>query len=351
MREAEGDSEGDGDGDHSDDDDKMEDGEFDAANDAAAASASATGEIITYRSPTNSALQAIVDLVVKSNMLQTLSASAVAVMDVLVEIVKNVESQPLHQGFAELVQTLDRLLAASINATMIAGLVTRAVDPIVLENFLRVLEFLVNALLNTSRSADSDGSVRQPWPVDGYSESRSIPLMVIGAASTASNLITALSKVCNLPGSFIQRISLVLVQSISVPVLEVAMSNVESVGGIATLADYGPSICAVLTNCLLRRLAEPASYSVEGVPLEQCPVLLMDACINSLIDLHSGDDTDIFNVYVRMDTQTKIASALNNFQMKLQSCSLSKLNARKFKETLSNGRRFLKYKQQFKSLP
>jgi hypothetical protein len=111
-------------------------------------------------------------------------------------------------------------------------------------------------------------------------------------------------------------------------------------------------LVSVMTNALLVRLQDP-----KVVPLGShvkrdgatASLLIMDACIGALIDLHSSDDADVFVVYIKFNCRGVLSEAADAFasRMKVEAALMTKEDRLKCKETLLNLKRFIKYKASF----
>lgn len=152
---------------------------------------------------------------------------------------------------------------------------------------------------------------------------------------------------------------------------------------------YPPSVNALLTNALLRRLEQPNAFSLESTAVEYhdqksqqqqeivtttkgcnsrqmnvlvASVRLMDVYLNAVIDLHTSDDPLLLHNYSKLRVHDKLSACGAVFQDKVlqltSSSSSSSSSAAaaiddaevdKCSETLENVRGLLDYKSQFTS--
>lgn len=167
----------------------------------------------------------------------------------------------------------------------------------------------------------------------------------------------------------LKQIALLLVQCLSVPVFEVAVAGISTVGVLGQrdssspiLSLHSKSVNFFLTNALLRRLTEPNAFAVTSHYLtyldptdsssskrsssgkkgktvkttdkqqqastvelkeltqkrniELSSLRITDACFNALIDLHSSDDPLYLDSFVRLNCLDKLASSFQDFGLR-----------------------------------
>jgi len=157
---------------------------------------------------------------------------------------------------------------------------------------------------------------------------------------------------------------------------------------------YPPSLNALLTNALLRRLEQPNAFSLESSVMDHdhdqkkksqqeiatrgynsitrqmnvsvASVRLMDVFLNAVIDLHTSDDPLLLHNYSKLRVHDKLSACgfvfHNKVQLMISSSSseeeaggggvgaaMDETEVEKCSETLENVRTFLDYKNQFTS--
>jgi len=162
---------------------------------------------------------------------------------------------------------------------------------------------------------------------------------------------------------------------------------------------YPPSLNALLTNALLRRLEQPNAFSLESSVMDHdhdqkkkksqqeiatrgynsitrqmnvsvASVRLMDVFLNAVIDLHTSDDPLLLHNYSKLRVHDKLSACgfvfHNKVQLMITSSSseeeagggggggggggaMDEAEVEKCSETLENVRAFLDYKNQFTS--
>jgi hypothetical protein len=157
---------------------------------------------------------------------------------------------------------------------------------------------------------------------------------------------------------------------------------------------YPPSLNALLTNALLRRLEQPNAFSLESSVMNHdhdqkmkksqqeiatrgynsitrqmnvsvASVRLMDVFLNAVIDLHTSDDPLLLHNYSKLRVHDKLSACGFVFHNKVQlmtssfssseeeaggvGAAMDETEVEKCSETLENVRAFLDYKNQFTS--
>ena len=163
------------------------------------------------------------------------------------------------------------------------------------------------------------------------------------------------SGILQSPPELLKSLATLLCRGVMMPHFEISSSCIDLVGVLGTKEVLSQPLNAVLTNTLLRRLHEPAAFgfSAAGGGFVDKSLLVINTCLGSLIDLHSSDELDLLQNFVKLDALNKIhqvaatffSSSTLNQQSRAAILSLSTSDREMFEETLGNVRSFLEYKQ------
>ena len=111
-----------------------------------------------------------------------------------------------------------------------------------------------------------------------------------------------------------------LLRCLTVPVLEICRPCVEAVGSLADAPELTVELVAVLTNGLIHRLQDPKA--VSSAPGD-ATLLITDACVGALIDLHSSDNAEILSCFLRFGCLAVLEHVLIDFQAKVMFADLN----------------------------
>jgi len=218
-----------------------------------------------------------------------------------------------------------------------------------------------------------------------------------GLVTALKSILDVLQQYCKLAGSrtsTLYRISdtdlkamaILLVRCTALPNIEICSSAalcISTLGqGDNSCRDsspgqglYPPSLNALLTNSLLRRLEQPNAYSLESSAVDQkslhevgrdsrqlnvliASVRLMDVFLNAVIDLHTSDDPALLHNFSKLRVSDKLSACGGVFHDKVQQLTalleavavvMDDAEMEKFTETLENVHGFIDYKSQFTS--
>lgn len=288
------------------------------------------------------------ELIVSKNVLNELTSTITAIFQPMLEIVNNLPKQSITNSLIYLLDAVDTVTMAATNIICTNSFDIRNIESTIVI-FLDLADFIFDAVNNTCKSVDAEGNHSQIWPIHSTVNYSSLLGCVNATAISISQTLTSLSSYTNQSSEYFQRFSLILMKGVMLPVMEVSVACIESIGRISVHHQLLQNINAVFTNCILRRMDQPSSVSCEGKSRELCPIYVVDACVMAIIDLHSSDDIGYFKVYQSFETNRKLSSSLNILKAKLKEPlpGSVKSEKRKFRETLSNGFRFIKYKDEF----
>lgn len=118
---------------------------------------------------------------------------------------------------------------------------------------------------------------------------------------------------------------------------------------------FHPQVLTILSNALLQRLASPVAYFYVSAQADKAinslkaSALLMDACFNAIIDLHSSDNLEYFAAYERLKTSEKIQAAVTEFRQRVAGVAIhfDTTEREKIEGTLQNTDAFIPYKVDF----
>ena len=104
---------------------------------------------------------------------------------------------------------------------------------------------------------------------------------------------------------------------LTVPVLEICRPCIESMGSLADAPELTVDLVAVLTNGLVHRLQDPKAVTSSQAEQRDASLLVMDACVGAIIDLHSSDSAEILSYFQRYDCLAVLDQTLLDFQAKV----------------------------------
>jgi hypothetical protein len=184
---------------------------------------------------------------------------------------------------------------------------------------------------------------------------------LVACVEACASVIQSLLIICRCVDSerllafpeLLKSLTTILCRGTMSPNYEVSTCCIDLIGLLGTKDVLSQPLNAVLTNSLLRRLIEPAAFAMSRARFVDKSLLVINACLSSLIDLHASDNLDILPNFVKLDSMSKIYQVAGNFlsftlsqQNHAAIMSLSANERDAFEETLGNIRSFLEYKQQ-----
>ena len=103
----------------------------------------------------------------------------------------------------------------------------------------------------------------------------------------------------------------------TVPVLEICRPCIEAIGSLAEAPELTIELIAVLSNGLLHRLQNPTAVTTASAGQKDASLLVTDACVGALIDLHSSDNLEILSCFHRLGCLAILEQVLQDFQTKV----------------------------------
>jgi hypothetical protein len=116
------------------------------------------------------------------------------------------------------------------------------------------------------------------------------------------------------------------------------------------------AVLTILTNALLQRLAQPqpaffyqSTVADRKTNEAKACIMLMDACFNGFIDLHSSDRLDHFEAFQKLKGVDKLKRAVGDFRARVAVVALlfDASERERIEETLENVDGFIEYKVDF----
>jgi len=226
---------------------------------------------------------------------------------------------------------------------------------------------------NESNLTEEESSIHM-WSISPLISSQSIEVALRSTIFSCLNWILSIHSACGgnpiTLGLFVEgderfvqlknyRLSTLLKVISDIPLFEALRSCLDIISMLAELTLPGtekpilsPQENQILTQTLLQRLSDPgAIVSKENsidtrTKLVDASTMVMEGCISSIIDLHSSDDLEIYQVFYNLQTLNILKETTGIFRNKLkgESNTMEKTEVQRCKETLLNLTRFIKYK-------
>lgn len=283
-------------------------------------------------------------------LLYRLTTSMTILHQCLGAMIENISVSGLTNAFVEIMDVIDTL-ASTITNVVCNGNISDTSKSDLMSVCMNLLDFSYDVVNNTAKSVDEQGIMIPLWPIHESVNHSHLVHVVISSASSLSQAFTVLSKFAGINEANIQSIAILLMKGISLPIMEIALASIESTSSICTSQHIHmpTNIIAVLTNCLVKRLTNSSSFSAEGRSSAVCSLLILDAAIMSLIDLHSGDEIEVYHVFQKMNVSSNLLTAVDKLfnGLREQGNALLGREKKKIKESIYNGREFIKYKEEF----
>jgi hypothetical protein len=162
----------------------------------------------------------------------------------------------------------------------------------------------------------------------------------------------------SLPEDELKAVAVQLLRWMQFPQLEIVFSAINVVTLLITdeksgLVSIPISLLMLLTNGLFNRLADPAAFAIESdktgnknLNVKRSSLLVMDSCINAIIDLHSTDNVEFHNLFIKLQGISKLEAAILQFHSRYQQIMthLEEDDRDKVEETAMNLTNFIEYK-------
>ena len=110
---------------------------------------------------------------------------------------------------------------------------------------------------------------------------------------------------------------MLLLRCISVPILEICRPCIEAIGSLAEASELTIDLIAVLTNGLIHRVQDPKAVYSAPSELKDASILVTDACVGAIIDLHSSDNMEILSCFQRFNCIAVLQQVQIDFQAKV----------------------------------
>lgn len=266
----------------------------------------------------------------------------------LLKIVKEISIDiPITSSFILILEVVDTIVMTATNV-LLANLETPQSNESIVLVFMDLLDFMYDAVANTLKSKDSEGNELPLWPVHSSVDRMQLVRCITATASSTSEAIREICGRLKLSPEYSRKLALLLVKGVTSPVMEIALPCLEAIA-LVPLESINVDIFSIYTNCTIRRMMNPACISIQDSSSTICFLYIIDTAIMTLIDLHSSDNLDYFDVFQRLGSKIQLQSSLEILKTKVkeQASQFSKANIGRFKDTISNGKRFLKYKDDF----
>jgi hypothetical protein len=288
---------------------------------------------------------------INDQVLYSLASSITILQQCLRSLIANVNSSALTNAFVEIMDSIDILASTTTNVVWNGNISEKAISDVIAV-YMNLLDMSYEVVNNTAKSIDEEGKVIPIWPVHESINHAQLVHIVISTASSLSQAFMLLSKqISSYNEANIQDIAVLLMKGISLPVMEVAVASIEASSSlcISPQARLPTNITVVLTNCLIKRLNNSSAFSAEGRSNTISSLFVIDAIIMSLIDLHSGDEMDVYQVFEKFQVGMNLKTAIDRLSSiaREQASALSGSEKKKIKETVFNGKEFIKYKENF----
>lgn len=207
---------------------------------------------------------------------------------------------------------------------------------------------------------------------EGGNHQNTLKVSIVNNALLGWELLHALLEIITLSGlreDEVKDVVTLVLRWLQCPHLEIIVSVVTCVSYLATSSssdgssNEGSSAGArlpvsyhsLLSNALINRAMQPSAFSLDASQgnlsrndnVHRSSMLVMDVCVNALIDLHAGDDVDYLNAFAKMGLGGKLLSVqmeLNQSWEVYRKKILSPEDEEKVQETLENLTNFLSYK-------
>ena len=203
---------------------------------------------------------------------------------------------------------------------------------------------------NITKSSDADGTKNLRWGMkEGIIETDVMKLFTT-CCTTTIGVIASIIRNCSIPDAeaATRSISTLLCRAIMMPNFEIASSGVELLSFMAGILP-GP-LNGLLTNTLLRRMANPATFkSVETddyqTVIQDTSMLMVATSMEAIIDLHSSDDPIYLANFVKLQALEKSRSACVELQRQLTTDAIvSQEHRGNIQALLATANDFIEYK-------
>lgn len=213
----------------------------------------------------------------------------------------------------------------------------------------------LDVVTNTMSKSGTGDALASGWGIDAGVDQRGMLSAATLLLQSGFDLMEVLrQRSCN-ADEVAKVIVLAAIRALQNVLMEIAVPAVQYAshlgGGESGKGGLTAPLHFVLTNALLRRLEESYAVSTEHMhgSAEHSRLLLMDACFNALIDIHSSDDEAYLQHYRKLQCSDKLAKQYQEFRKHMagKRAQFSTEEWEQLEETAENVMAFVQYKSSF----
>ena len=161
-----------------------------------------------------------------------------------------------------------------------------------------------------------------------------------------------------------KQITITLLRWLNFPQLEIVFSTVNIIGHMvneekitSTSQPFPIGIIMLLTNGLFNRIMSPSAYTfglekeklnwTKALNVKKSTTMLIDCCVNAIIDLHASDDLQFHNLFIKLQGINKCKQIYQQLQQHYHDSSsvMEDDDRDKVEETIMNISNFVEYKE------
>lgn len=245
---------------------------------------------------------------------------------------------------------------------------------------LEHLQFLQDSVTNTTASLDTNTNfASERWRAREEDDLLPLKSTIVTQACSMLDLIAQVSGHSVLGTQYqgyhvlgeedLKNFAVALLRWMNFPQLEIVFSAVNIIAHLVneeksqispSAASIPITIIMLITNGLFNRMSNSSAYTfgldkekvahqiTKSINVKKSTTMLLDCCVNAIIDLHSSDDLQYHGLFVKLQGINKLKSILQDLHNKYEESSrfLDDDDRDKVEETIMNLSNFIEYKEQ-----